>query len=263
MATLTFKFDESYKEKRSLMVAGWIADDGQWKRAESRWQKAIAYENESLSPEHRIKRYHAAEMNAGDGPFNGWERWRKNRFTKNLLKIVSNGQMTAAGCGMDLRAFDEVFPHRHPKDYAIPYIICMGTLLRSIADAAKDYPPDFRIVIVHDHSQWDRYALSAYDRWIGDDSWGERHRFLGITPLTWREDVGLQAADLIAYEAMRSLDNELWNEDVPMRYALRQILDNKVPVYGVYHGRNGLEKLAAFFEHEPSDKSGSRKTIIF
>lgn len=35
MVILTFKFDESYKE-RSLMVAGWIADGRQWKRLESR-----------------------------------------------------------------------------------------------------------------------------------------------------------------------------------------------------------------------------------
>ena len=32
MAILTFKFDESYKDKRTLVVAGWIADDKQWKR---------------------------------------------------------------------------------------------------------------------------------------------------------------------------------------------------------------------------------------
>lgn len=36
MVIFTFKFDESYKDKRSLMVAGWIADGRQWKRLESR-----------------------------------------------------------------------------------------------------------------------------------------------------------------------------------------------------------------------------------
>ena len=48
MAIFTFKFDESYKDKRTLVVAGWFADDKQWKRVESRWQKAMAFENNSL-----------------------------------------------------------------------------------------------------------------------------------------------------------------------------------------------------------------------
>src|ERR1039458_1906107 len=81
MAVLTFKFDESYKSKRTLIVGGWIADEKQWKRVESRWQKAIAFENKTLPPEHQIKRYHAAVMNAGDPPFDGWDKTRKNRFT--------------------------------------------------------------------------------------------------------------------------------------------------------------------------------------
>src|SRR5271165_356396 len=150
MVVLTFKFDESYKDKRTLVVAGWIADDKQWERLESRWQKAIAYENKTLAPEYRIKRYHAAEMNAGDGPFRGWDEHRKHRLTNKLLKILSNGRMTAAGCGIDLNAFDELFPKRKPKDYAVAYIICMGTLLLSIADEAKK-EGGVRIAVIHDH----------------------------------------------------------------------------------------------------------------
>lgn len=196
-------------------------------------------------------------MNAGHGPFGGWEKWRKNRLTNKLLKIVSNGQMTAAGCGMDLRAFDELFPRRQPRDYAIAYIICMGTLLHAIAEAAKKHASGIQIAIVHDHSQWDVHALDGYNRWINDNSWGERHRFVGITSLTWRDDVGLQAADLIAYEGMRLLDSELWSEDVPMRYALRHLLSSKVAIYGVYHSRKGLEALARFYEEQYGYKVGT------
>ncbi len=256
MAILTFKFDESYKDNRSLMVGGWIADDKQWKRVESRWQKAIALENKTLAPEHRIKRYHAAEMNAGDGPFKGWEKWRRNRFTDKLLRILSNGQMTAVGCGMDLRAFDELFPRRMPPDYGIAYIMCMGTIMHAIADAAKGYPPDFRIALVHDHGDWDAHALAGYNDWVDDHSWEDRHRFVRITPLTWREDVGLQAADLIAYETMRWLDNELWVGDDRMRYALRKLVSNDVHIYGVYHSKDALKDVARLFEERHGYKSG-------
>src|SRR5258708_23836244 len=106
----------------------------------------------------------------------------------------------------------------------------MGTLFRSLAEAAKQLLPDMQIALVHDQGPWDKYALEAYNNWIADDSWGEANRFAGIKPLSWREDVGLQAADLIAYEGMRALDKELWAKDVKLRYALNQLLDRKVPV---------------------------------
>ncbi len=129
--------------------------------------------------------------------------------------------MTAAGCGIDLNAFDELFPTRKPKDYAVAYIICMGTLLLSIADEAKK-EGNVRIAVIHDHGPWDRHALEGYNQWIDDDSWGLKDRFVGITSLTWSDDVGLQAADLIAYESMRAIDNELWQRGTPMRYGLRK-----------------------------------------
>lgn len=258
MAVFTFKFDESYKSKRTLIVGGWIANERQWKRVESRWQKAIAHENRTLPSQYQIKRYHAAEMNAGDGAFKGWDKTRKNRFTNKLLKILSNGQMTAASCGIDLAAFEDLFPQRDPPGYGMAYVICMGLLLLNLADAAKEQIPDAKIAVVHEHGPWDKYALEAYNAWIDDNSWGERDRFLGITPLSWKEDVGLQAADLIAYESMRAIDNELWSkkQNFPMRYALRTLISNDVPVYGIYNSRDGLEGMARLLEEKYGYKAG-------
>lgn len=259
MAVFTFKFDESIdKERRTLIVGGWIADDKQWKRVEDRWQKAIAQENKTLPPERQIKRYHAAEMNAVDGPFEGWDKIRKNRFTNKLLKILSNGRMTAASCGIDLAAFDELFPRRDLHDYGPAYVICMSLLLVHLIDAAKEQVPDAKIALVHDHGPWDVCALQAFNAWMAEDSWGEKDRFIGITPLRWQDDVGLQAADLIAYESMRAIDDELWRkkQSIPMRYALRTLVSNDVPIYGVYNSREGLESFAKQLKEEHGHKSG-------
>src|ERR1035441_1694135 len=134
----------------------------------------------------------------------------------------------------------------------------MGLLLLALADGAKEQIPNDKIAIVHDHGDWDKYALQAYNSWIDDNSWGEKDRFVSITPLRWKDDVGLQAADLIAYEAMRAIDTELWGKkkDATMRYALGELLDRKVPIYGVYNSRTGLEKLAGMIEEKYGYKSG-------
>lgn len=198
-------------------------------------------------------------MNAGDGPFKGWDRLHKNRLTNRLLKILSNGPMTAASCGIDLAAFEELFPQRDPPDYGVAYVICMGCLLLALADAAREQlAPDTKIAVIHEHGSWDEYALQAYNAWIDDNSWGERERFVGITSLSWKGDVGLQAADLIAYESMRAIDNELWSKkkDAPMRYALRTLVGNNVSIYGAYNARDGLEAMAQLFKEKYGYKSG-------
>src|SRR5277367_3585603 len=82
MAVLTLKFDESYKA-RSLVIGGWIGNEKQWHRRKQLWQKALAFENKTLPENRKLSRYHAAQMNAHDGEFKGWENEpaRSSRFT--------------------------------------------------------------------------------------------------------------------------------------------------------------------------------------
>jgi hypothetical protein len=250
MCVLTFKFDESYKNSRSLVVSGWIGDERQWKRLQRRWCNALAYENRTLPPDRKISRYHAAEMNANDKEFKGWENegYRKLRFTKKLLKLVGKSQMTAVSCGIDLKAFREIFPQRDPPDFGIAYIMCFGVLMQQLGAAlAKDFPPEFRMAVIHDHGPWDAIALQAYNNWVDDPTWEHRHRFVSITPLTWKADIGLQSSDLIAYESMRWLDDHLWTGK-DLRPALKALLDMNDHVHGEYINRDALLALGNHFD---------------
>src|SRR3989338_4726943 len=149
MAVVTFKFDESYKASRTMVVGGWVAEEKPWRRVEKLWQKAIAYENRSLPDNMKISRYHAAEMNANEGEYKGWEneQYRKVRFTRKLFKIVSNGKMVAISCGIDLKAFFTVFPDNDPNDLSVPYVLCMKMLMLEIANALQREPgaEDYRV----------------------------------------------------------------------------------------------------------------------
>jgi len=257
MAIVTFKFDESYKNSRSMLVGGWTAEEKQWKRLEKLWQKAIAYENRSLPDHMKISRYHAAEMNANDGEYKGWEneQYRKLRFTKKLFKIVSNGKMAAIACGIDLKAFFTLFPEHAPNDLSAPYVLCMKMLMLEIAKALEREPgaDDYRVALVHDHGDWDKQALEGYNLMVDDKQWEHRHRFVSITPLTWRDDVGLQSADLIAYEAMRWLDDRLWTGR-DMRIPLQKLTEMNGHMYGTYFNREALELLKAEIDKPNEDK---------
>lgn len=216
MAVLTLKFDESYKTK-TLVIGGWIGNDTKWKRRQSLWQKAISFENKTLAPERSITRYHAAEMNANDGEYEGWETEgpRKLRFTKKLLNVSGKSKMIPVAVGIDLVAFRDIFPEQAaPGPIGNAYLLCMKALMEELGKAMALHQPEDRLAIIHDHGDWDVQALQSYNEMVDTVEWEHRHRFVSITPLTWREDVGLQSADLFAYESMRYLDDHNWEGDM-------------------------------------------------
>ena len=243
LVVITFKFDESHKGSRSFIVGGWIGEGRHWRKLEKQWQKAIAHENKTLPEGRKISRYHAAQMNANDGEFRGWEKepHRKLRFTKKLIKILGRSRLSGIAVGLDLKAFLDIFPEREPSDLTTAYILCMQHLMGAIGDAIGQWPKDCRVALVHDHGDWDRWALHAYNELMANEEFKHRDRFVSMTALTWKCDVGLQAADLIAYELMRCLDDTLWTGK-DMRIPLREIMQMNDHVSGFYLNREALQK---------------------
>ncbi len=244
VTVLAYKFDESYKGSRAMVVAGWVGEERQWRRVRGRWVKAIAHENRTLPQGRKISRYHAAEMNANDGEYAGWnnESYRKLRFAKKLLKILGRSQMTAVACGIDLAAFLELFPHRDPPDYGVAYGMCMKVLMNELGHALDSELLDRQLALVHDHGDWDTLALNAYNQMVDDPKWKHRGRFVSITPLSSCSDIGLQCADLFAYESMRYLHDHDWTGG-DMRVPLRELLKMNDNVFAIYLNRTYLENL--------------------
>lgn len=250
MAVLTLKFDESYKT-RSLVIGGWIGTEKRWKRREQLWQKAIAFENKTLPLHRKISRYHAAEMNANDGEYAEWqnENARKLRFTRKLLNISGKGKMIPVAVGIDLQAFRDIFPFSDLAGVGNPYLLCMKALMQQLGGALAEHQPEDQLAIVHDRGDWDADAVQTYNQMI-DEKWEHRHRFVGITARSSQEDIGLQSADLFAYESMRYLDDHGWaGED--MRKPLQVLfgLMNRA-AFGFHIGRKYLELLRAELEKE-------------
>jgi hypothetical protein len=184
-------------------------------------------------------------MNANDGQYKGWEKeqHRKLRFTKKLLNISGKGRMIPVAAGIDLRAFNEIFPHCDPPGVGSAYVLCMKALMEQLGAAIAETHPDDQLAIVHDHGDWDVPALQSYNQMVDDPAWEHRHKFVGITPLTWRDDVGLQSADLFAYESMRYLDAQNWKGE-NMRKPLQILfgLMNRA-AFGFHITRKYLESL--------------------
>jgi hypothetical protein len=241
MAVLAFRFDESYNH-RTMMVGGWLARANQWKRLESRIQKSLAFENKTL--EKKVTRYHAAEMNGNYGEYAGWESeaTRKLRMTKKLFKAVSNGQMFGISCGVDIDSYKKVYSDAPNSD---PYVLCITTVMVFIAEACDTFlQPEDRVLLMHDHGSWDAQALEGYNIMVDDVNWKSRHRFVGILPMTWKEDVCMQAADMIAYESFKKADSLIFSNG-NTRKALEALLNQNKGMHGRYFDLESLKALKA------------------
>jgi Protein of unknown function (DUF3800) len=230
VAVLNFKFDESYNDN-IMCVGGWIANELEWKRLETRWQKRIDFENSHSGPDQQITRYHASHLNAFDHEFKNWDKVRSLQFSKKLIHMLSMRKMGAIAMACDMDAIREVFPKGDEADMKRrTYVLCIKQLMVDIAHAMEDYFPGDTVVLVHDHGDWDEQALKGYNLMIDDPAWKYRSLFEGLMPKTGKDSVGLQAADMIAYEVFRGVKDKTKNPDVAMRGAIQEMLSKQIPM---------------------------------
>lgn len=243
MAAISYKFDESFDGKpnpRTLVVGGWIAEDEQWEILSSAIADSLAFENLSLPQGREISRYHAAEMNARSGEF---DEQRSIRMTEKMFDAVSNERMSAISCGIDLHAFEDLWPGSGiPNAYAL----CVKHLMVEIGASMREYRPDDRVILFHDQDRnLNAYATSAFSEMINDPGWIDADRFVLIAPVRWQDDAGLQACDMIAYETYKLVNKELamGQSPVELRKPLAILLGMNKRINWMYSDRTSLTKL--------------------
>ncbi len=114
MATYWFVCDESYDSDpktgtgmvfyresdhpeyvpRTYVVGGFFAGEQTWADISKRWKA----ENERVG----VRRYHAANVNARSGEFEGWDKEKQIAYSKNLVQILRDQKrnLHALSCAM-------------------------------------------------------------------------------------------------------------------------------------------------------------------
>jgi len=232
MADLLFKFDESF-DSQIMVVGGWIASELEWKRLEGAWQRHIDSENERSTPEQQITRFHATEMNCQSGEFRNWDKRKRIRLSRHLINAITKRTIGAVAVGCEMDAIQQVWPNGDKKKLnQNTYVVCMKHLMVEIAHILEDFFPGDRVTLIHDHGNWDNQALAGYNLMITDPEWKYTKLFKGITPLhgTDPSAVGLQAADMIAYEVFKGIKARTVSEDAEIRAVMSAFLDRDVPM---------------------------------
>jgi hypothetical protein len=208
-----------------MVVAGWIAEQKEWRRLEAQWSRCIERQNAKSRPDQKITRYHAAPMNGYDDEFKNWDEDMSKDFSANLIRILKRRQIALVGVGCDMEALKDVFPIGPDDRRENAYGLCVKQVMVSLGHIMRAHFPNDQVMLVHDHGDWDMQALTAYNLMVEDKSWPSRHFFHSLTSLTSKESIGLQAADLIAYETFKRVYNRLVKNSNELRWALRQFAE--------------------------------------
>ncbi len=250
MAVLKFQFDESYGS-RAMCVGGWLANELEWKRFERMWAKRLAYINSRNAPNQQVERFHAAPLNALDNEFENWDRPMSIAFSKKFMSTIQKRDMQAICMATDMNAILEVFPDTDKENVqAKGYALCIRHMLVEIGHTMSEHYPNDQVLIVHERGNWDVEALEAYNRMVDDVRWELRKFFVGIIPMPWEQSIGLQPADMIAYETFRFVTDTVMPETEKMRDALRAIFERKLKVNAKYIHAGVLRTLKELIEAE-------------
>lgn len=161
-------------------------------------------------------------MNCYDGEFLNWDKKMSEEFSAELIKIIKRRNMGIVGVGVDMEALKEVFPGGPDDRRENAYALCIKQLMVSLGSILREQFPDDQVMIVQDHGDWDAQALSAYNHMLSDLRWGSRRFFHSFTTLGWKQSVGLQACDLIAFETFKRIQQRLTKNTDELRWAMKQ-----------------------------------------
>jgi len=235
MAVLEFRFDESWN-RRFMSVGGWIGEEGEWKRLETSWQRHIDRCNHKNKPDQRISRAHASHMHKFKNEFEKWNQPMADKFQRKLIGFLAKRSMVAITMGVDVDALITTFPDMKStkEKHWRAYTLCIKFTMNEIGKLMARQRPDDQVHLVHDHGSWDVQALETFNFMVDDKRWKYRKIFTGITPLTGKQSVGLQAADLIVYEAHKAIKDRVVGDTDELSETVQAFLEKKVPVIGKY-----------------------------
>ncbi len=250
VAVLKFLGDETGTDKkpktRISAVAGLIGGEKNWKKFDREWRKVL----EALD----VPYFHAVECEHGKGEFYGLDVARRGRIVDRLVGVILDSPLQPCAYGVVVPHFNEMsldfrthFTNGHPD---IPYYLCLYHTFVSESHAADDLPQSEQVYFLFEkQDEFEADARAAFDEFKKGPHWPNHYRLGECQFISKEEDYkypGLQAADLLAYEMYRHLDNRHFQPDLKPEWKVRSAfnaLQTKLKGHSKYYDRAGLQLL--------------------
>ena len=182
------------------VIAGYVATATQWDQFEHAWSRFLALEG--------VECWSMRKFAQRKPPFD-WDDQRRKRAHQNAIKIVNDHTLFAAYGAVASDEYHAIVPtHVRKKlghEYPLCYQLCLMSLLDKLAGDRKD-PPLEQVLVVLDQGnkvygkvQARHELMRKYPLVLG------RRRLSHLFQEDKRKLLGLQAADLLAYEIGKRL----------------------------------------------------------
>lgn len=191
--------DESSDQtkRRTFAVSGLIGRPEDWESFKKAWLERTGG-----------KIFHAADCESDHGDFaitTGNTHDDNLKLYCDLVQILARSGVRGYAAAIDIGAWYEAFPCA-PNDFG--YYKCLTEVIKHFA-RTPEYHKGAELEFTFDHRQESEYnAGLLYSYMVSMPEWKNGNIFMG-TKISFdsRKDVRIQAADIIAREAMKHLDN--------------------------------------------------------
>lgn len=216
--------DESADETRARVftIAGLFGDETEWTKFYKNWNDRTG-----------DKIFHATACDSDQEPYNKTEHKENKKLYADLSNILADSKLLGYAISISLPDYKELMA---PVFDEHPYYLCFqGVVIFLARKAALCIPPD-RIEFKFDRNPQIEYNAGAlYDRIVNSRSHPMMEALMSDTiSFVSRREIGVQAADLVAREGMKLLDNRDGPVSRPTRLSMQALQANKLIKFRVY-----------------------------
>jgi len=255
---LTAAFDESgsHADSRYIIIAGYVAPVERWELFAKRWVPALRELGVRPWPALRLGHlppdpfFHMTDYESRQKQFQGWSQLRRIRLFRRLAGLIDQFTVLGFGVSVDRAAYAKIIAPQVPEasGYRDPYMWCMQSCMEALYHAKRGSkglgslrivdPQPIACVFEQGHLVQGKVALfyaRFREKWEADDVFGT------FAFDTKQRFVPLQAADILAYEVRKDIENRGVR---PRRRSLERLLRANTLTHGVF-GEGELVRTAA------------------
>lgn len=192
--------DESHDEKcrRIFSVSGLFGSEQDWDLVKAIWVARTGG-----------KPFHAADCESDRGDYEGIPHEENLRLYADLTKILARSSLMGIVVSMNLREYEEVI-RPAPGDVQQPYYLCFIGVVATCAKWGLLSVPADRVKFTFETNLDVQFNAGLLYSFMAKDFGSEWHNYLfDKIAFVVRKESGVQAADLLAREGMKLLENQM------------------------------------------------------
>lgn len=204
----------------AMAVGGYLSADDRWKSFEDEWCEALSRE--------RVECFHMTDFENRYGEFSGWSNERRVRVFRTLADIINRHAGPGISYGIRESDYKALVPRSVAKSTQewmwIAFAVLWNRCLADLRAAVLEEPDvEASIALVFDRNQ--RMAPLIIG---GIQGIIEKHpdHYGWISSVSFedkREFVPIQAADILAYESFKVVENISTGNKRPIRKSLKAL----------------------------------------